>query len=90
VLDSVDRLAKENRTAVFITAFGGPARIKKDILADFFREGFDGSGGDNFFEAGSCIDGRLTSAWNWCQKLDTKRFYPVFRMAGFASFDGKL
>jgi hypothetical protein len=34
--------------------------------------------------------GRLTSAWNWCQKLDTKPFYPVFRMAGFASFDGKL
>lgn len=31
---------------------------------DFFRHGFDGSGGDNYFDAGSCIDGRLTSAWN--------------------------
>lgn len=39
-------------------AFGGPARLKKDILCDFFTLGFDGSGADNFFEAGSCIDGR--------------------------------
>ncbi len=36
------------------------------MLADFFRHAFDGSGADNFFDAGSCIDGRLTSAWNWC------------------------
>ncbi len=33
-------------------------------LDDFFRHGFDGSGADNYFDAGSCIDGRLTSAWN--------------------------
>ena len=33
-------------------------------LDDLFRHGFDGSGGDNYFDAGSCIDGRLTSAWN--------------------------
>lgn len=33
-------------------------------LADFFRGAFDGSGADNFYDAGSCIDGRLTSAWN--------------------------
>ena len=33
-------------------------------IDDFFRHGFDGSGGDNYFDAGSCIDGRLTSAWN--------------------------
>jgi len=47
-------------------AFGGPERLKKTILTDFFRHAFDGSGADNFFDAGSCIDGRLTSAWNWC------------------------
>ena len=23
------------------------------------------TGADNFYDAGSCIDGRLTSAWNW-------------------------
>ncbi|CAN0559457.1 unnamed protein product, partial [Laminaria digitata] len=30
---------------------------------------FDGSGGDNNYDAGSCVDGRLTSAWNWCSKV---------------------
>ena len=47
-----------------------------------------GSGADNFFDAGSCIDGRLTSAWNWCSKLEKKPYYPVFKLAGFTSFDG--
>jgi hypothetical protein len=27
---------------------------------------------DNFFDAGSCIDGRLTSAWNWCSKVSRR------------------
>jgi len=31
-------------------------------LTDFFKYAFNGSGADNFFDAGSCIDGRLTSA----------------------------
>lgn len=34
------------------------------LAVDFFTYGFDGSGADNYFDAGSCIDGRLTSAWN--------------------------
>lgn len=38
------------------------------FVDDLFRHGFDGSGGDNYFDAGSCIDGRLTSAWN-CKYL---------------------
>ena len=40
--------------------FGGTADAQRAILVDFFRAAFDGSGADNFFEAGSCIDGRLT------------------------------
>ena len=84
------RHERQERTSVFIAAFGGAAKLKKDILCDFFREGFDGSGGDNFFEAGSCIDGRLTSAWNWCSKIEKKSYYPAFLLAGFVGFDGEF
>jgi len=60
-----------------------------EILTDFFRSAFNGSGADNFFSAGSCIDGRLTSAWHWCSMLEEKRFYPLFLLTGFVGFDGK-
>ncbi len=35
-----------------------PCGARQDILVDFFRSAFDGSGADNFYDAGSCIDGR--------------------------------
>jgi len=73
----------------FIGTFGGEQTLVKTILADFFRHGFDGSGADNFYDAGSCVDGRLTSAWNWCSQLEKKSFFPVFLLTGFVGFDGK-
>eukprot|EP00842_Homolaphlyctis_polyrhiza_P003835 jgi/Hompol1/4452/HPOL_000214-RA len=73
-----------------ISAFGSIDNVIKDILADFFRHAFDGSGADNFFDAGSCIDGRLTSAWNWCSMLEKKRYFPVFLLTGFNGFDGQF
>ncbi|KAI0685027.1 hypothetical protein BC835DRAFT_1408963 [Cytidiella melzeri] len=69
--------------------FGSEDGLCREILGDFFRHGFDGSGADNFFDAGSCIDGRLTSAWNWCSALEKKRYFPVFLLTGFIGFDGE-
>jgi hypothetical protein len=70
--------------------FGGLEKLRMDILYDFFRSAFDGSGADNFYDAGSCIDGRLTSAWNWCSQLPQKPFYPIFKLTGFIGFDGEF
>jgi hypothetical protein len=96
VLSTVALLDKEEDTrpdhvnTYLREAFRGAKGAKIAILADFFRHAFDGSGGDNMEDAGSCIDGRLTSAWNWCNQIRTKPFYPCFLMAGFSSFEGDL
>jgi hypothetical protein len=53
-----------------------------EILGDFFfRHALDRSGAENFYDAGSCIDGRLTSAWNWCSSPEKKRYFHVFLLS---------
>lgn len=63
VFGGVDRCRKDI-LCKFIGDFVNSALVSHALLDDFFRHGFDGSGADNYFDAGSCIDGRLTSAWN--------------------------
>ncbi|KAI9244581.1 hypothetical protein BDA99DRAFT_448371 [Phascolomyces articulosus] len=88
-LDRIDSLLEDSAIAAYLEeSYGGADRCKKDILYDFFRFGFDGSGADNYFDAGSCIDGRLTSAWNWCSHIEKKKFFPIFLLTGFIGFDG--
>jgi hypothetical protein len=59
----------------------------RKLLQHWSINGMDGSGGDTVFTAGSCVDGRLTSVWNWCNMLPNQEFYPLFSLAGFTSFD---
>ena len=91
VLKQIDSLCATPGLGGYIEGtFGGADTLRKTILADFFRYAFDGSGADNFFDAGSCIDGRLTSAWNWSSKIEKKPYYPIFKLAGFQGFDGEF
>eukprot|EP00441_Pelagodinium_beii_P020222 CAMPEP_0197670262 /NCGR_PEP_ID=MMETSP1338-20131121/74138_1 /TAXON_ID=43686 ORGANISM="Pelagodinium beii, Strain RCC1491" /NCGR_SAMPLE_ID=MMETSP1338 /ASSEMBLY_ACC=CAM_ASM_000754 /LENGTH=583 /DNA_ID=CAMNT_0043249973 /DNA_START=6 /DNA_END=1754 /DNA_ORIENTATION=- len=89
-VDKIPELAKSSAgMKAYVDSFGGAQKLQKLILADFFRHAFDGSGADNFFDAGSCIDGRLTSAWNWCSSIEGKPYFPIFLLTGFSGFDGK-
>jgi len=84
-LSQIPSLSEKPGISAYIDQeFGSPDDLMRDILGDFFRHGFDGSGADNFFDAGSCIDGRLTSAWNWCSSLEKKRYFPIFLLAGWS------
>lgn len=88
-IEQIDALMEDTGLASYIEgSFGGAEKLKRTILGDFFRHAFDGSGADNFFDAGSCIDGRLTSAWNWCSKIEKKAYFPIFKLTGFQGFDG--
>ncbi|KAK9909370.1 hypothetical protein WJX75_001113 [Coccomyxa subellipsoidea] len=91
VLDSLPKYCKDPHLNNYVNSvFGSVEGCRKAILLDFFRHAFDGSGADNFFDAGSCIDGRLTSAWNWGSKIEKKNYYPIFKVAGFVGFDGEF
>eukprot|EP00775_Hariotina_reticulata_P012285 gene12285-12421_t len=83
VLDELPKLYQDPHLAAYINStFGSLEGARKAILTDFCRHAFDGSGADNFFDAGSCIDGRLTSAWNWCSKIEKKDYHPLFKKVG--------
>ncbi|KAF9316768.1 hypothetical protein BG003_001565 [Podila horticola] len=89
-LEKIEEIAKDEGIHAYIRdTFGGVQHLRKTIVCDFFRMAFDGSGADNFFSAGSCIDGRLTSAWNWCSQIEKKPFFPIFLLTGFVGFDGE-
>jgi len=89
-LENLEKMEDAAVVRLLNESYGGLDGIKREILHDFFTSAFDGSGADTYYDAGSCIDGRLTSAWNWCQALETKSYYPIFKLTGFTGFDGEF
>ncbi|CCE64636.1 hypothetical protein TPHA_0I01290 [Tetrapisispora phaffii CBS 4417] len=71
-----------------IKEYGSVNDLKLTILQDAFAHMFDGSGADNFYMSGSCIDGRLTSAWNHCNEISKKKYYNIFLLTSFSGFNG--
>eukprot|EP00435_Cladocopium_sp_Y103_P054012 s1016_g17.t1 len=70
-LDKIPELSRSTAgMKVYIESFGGVRRLQKLILADFFRHAFDGSGADNFFDAGDGHGGRGWS-FSWDRTRNT-------------------
>jgi Protein of unknown function (DUF2009) len=84
-VQSIPDLCEDKRIGNYIKEhFGSEEKLKLTVLADYFKHGFDGSGDDG----GSCIDGRLTSSWNWTSRLAKKPYYHAFMLSGFQGLDG--
>jgi hypothetical protein len=84
-LQSLPELLEDVRVESYVKdQFGSLHNLKMTVLADYFKHGFDGSGDDG----GSCIDGRLTSSWNWTSRVAKKSYYHTFMLSGFQGFDG--
>jgi hypothetical protein len=68
-LQGLPELCQDERIDSYIREqFGSQHKLKMTVLCDYFKHGFDGSGDDG----GSCIDGRLTSSWNWTSRVAKK------------------
>jgi len=56
-LEKIEDIAKDEGIHTYIRDnFGGVTNLRKQIVCDFFRMAFDGSGADNFFSAGNELD----------------------------------
>ena len=89
VIQEFPQLSKDPFISTYLDeAFGGTEELKIQFLGDFFRSAFDGSGADNSFDAGSCIDGRLTSAWQWTNIIQKRPYFKALLLSQFQGFDG--
>lgn len=92
VLDSLAIAAAQPASPLAVMAnhlYGSLAAAQTALAVHFLNHAFDGSGGDTAAEAGSCVDGRLTSAWNWCHGVARQRYYPLLQLTDVTSFDAE-
>ncbi|GMM35301.1 hypothetical protein DASC09_026260 [Saccharomycopsis crataegensis] len=68
--------------------FGSVDDLLKLICSHFFKKAFNGSGANDFFSAGSCVDGRLTSTWEWANDIHKYEYFKFFLLSGFTGFNG--
>lgn len=69
--------------------YGSVENLQMTILCDYFKHGFDGSGSDNYYFAGSCVDATSTSSCEFCNQISKKDYYNFFLLAGFTNFNGE-
>lgn len=88
-LNKIDELYRDPNMRIYIDLeYGSLKDLELTILQDFFSFAFDGSGTNDFYSSGSCIDGRLTSAWNWANEVHKKKYFNIFLLTGFVGFNG--
>jgi hypothetical protein len=61
-LEKIDELCKDPDLFGYLEARGGPDNVKKEILSDFFRHGFDGSGTHSVSSQSLTLSNSLTYA----------------------------
>lgn len=89
-IESIPNLATDKYIHNMINEqFGGVENLQKDILCDYFKHGFDGSGADNYYFAGSCVDASSTSSCEFCNNISKKPYYKIFLLSGFTNFNGE-
>ena len=89
-VEMITSLAKdEHIRRMFEEQFGSVEELQKVILCDYFKHGFDGSGADNYYFAGSCVDATSTSSCEFCNNISKKPYYKVFLLSGFTNFNGE-
>lgn len=89
-IDLIPKLSKDKFIQnMIVEQFGSIENLQKIILCDYFKHGFDGSGADNYYFAGSCVDASSTSSCEFCNNISKKPYYNIFLLSGFTNFNGE-
>ncbi|VEU23640.1 DEKNAAC104832 [Brettanomyces naardenensis] len=89
-IQEIVKMAKDKYVKQYIESqYSSVDNLQKIILCDYFKHGFDGSGADNYYFAGSCVDATSTSSCEFCNQISKKKYYNFFLLTGFTNFNGE-